>query len=93
MEEMKYLIFYREDNSFDDILNDPAISKLFDLKLSYYQHIILGSSKITNEIYSYIIIKYGDDLKNTSDIFIDRSPKPGIDYMQDPKRPNKFKNQ
>ena len=93
MEEMKYYIFYREDNNFDDILTDPIIKKLFDFKIKWSQYLMLGSNKVSSETYSYMLLKYGDDLKRKSDIFMDRSPISGKDYIPDPKRPEKFKNQ
>jgi hypothetical protein len=92
MENMKYYIFYREDNNFDDILTDTIIKKLFDFKIKWSQYLMLGSSKVSSETYSYMLLKYGDDLKRKSDIFIDRSPVPRKDYTLDSRRPKKFEN-
>ena len=39
---MKYFNFYREDNNFDDILNDPIIKKVLDVKIKFLEHLIIG---------------------------------------------------
>jgi hypothetical protein len=88
---MKYYIFYRENDNFDDILNDNSLKNLFDLKLKWKHYLMVGSDHISDETYSYIVIKYGDDLKNMSDIIADRKPVPFVDYTPDRQRPNKFK--
>ncbi len=88
---MKYFIFYREDNNFRDIFEDINLKKLFSFKIKYLQHLILGGIDVPEDIQSYIVLKYGDDLRNTYDIFIDRTPQPFIDYYPDPNRPDKFK--
>lgn len=88
---MKHYIFYREDNDFTDILQDSNIKKLFEFKLSFLQHLILGGEDIPEDIQSYILLKYGDDLKDKSFLFVDRKPKPFIDYNPDTNRPDKFK--
>lgn len=88
---MKYYIFYRENDDFKDILHDINLKKLFDFHLHYFQHLIMGSDDIAEDIQSYILLKYGDDIKNSSDIFIDRRPLPYKDYTPDPSRPEKFK--
>jgi len=88
---MKYYIFFKEDNKFDDILHDSNIKKLFNFKLRYSQHLILGSEAVPEEIQSYIMLKYGDDLRDKNTVFIDRTPKAFVDYSPDNKRPVKFK--
>ena len=88
---MKYFTFYRESDDFKDILQDANLKKIFDFKIRYHQHIIIGGEDIPEDIQSYILLKYGDDLKNNIDIFIDRKPVPFIDYTPDPSRPDKFK--
>lgn len=88
---MKYFIIYKEDSNFDEILHDYNIKKLFDFKLRFSQHLILGGEDIPEEVQSYILLKYGDDIKNSKDIFIDRKPLPFIDYTPDSSRPTKFK--
>ena len=93
MEKIKYYIFYREDNKFDDILDDTNLKKLFNIKISWNQYLMLGSDSVSDETYSYMLLKYGDDMKNIRNIVTDRKPIPGVDYTLDPKRPKKFQNQ
>lgn len=88
---MKYYIFYREDNRFDDILLDNNIKKLFTFKIKYYQHLILGGEDIPEDLQSYMMLKFGDDIKDTTQIFIDRKPLPFVDYIPDRNRPQKYK--
>lgn len=87
---MKYFIFYRENDNFDDLLSEKDILKHFSLKLKWHQYLILGSDEICQEYQSYLVLKYGDDLRDKSNIFIDRTPKPFIDYHPDRNRPKKF---
>jgi len=89
---MKYYIFYREDDDFNDILHDANIKKLLDVKLRYSQHLLMGGEEIPEDIQSYIVLKYGDIIKDKKDIFLDRKPKINIDYTPDPNRPERFKN-
>lgn len=91
MEEIKYYIFYRENNNFDDILNDMNLKKMFSIKIFWSQYLLVGSEKMTDELYSYILLKYGDDLKNVKDIIPDRKPIPFVDYIPEKNRPEKFK--
>ncbi|NDB87012.1 MAG: hypothetical protein EB127_30650 [Alphaproteobacteria bacterium] len=88
---MKSYIFYRESDDFKDITQDTNLKKLFDFKIQYHQHLIIAGEDIPEDIQSYILLKYGDDLKNNNDIFIDRKPVPFVDYTPDPNRPKKFK--
>lgn len=88
---MKYFIFYKENNDFTDILTDKNIKKLSKFKIKFSQYLILGSENIPDDLKSYIMLKYGDDLKNSSSIFIDRKPKINIDYTPDREIPKKFK--
>ena len=89
---MKYFIFYREDNNFDDILTDKNIKKCFHYKLNWYQYLILGTDSMKDETQSYLVLKYGDDIKDKSYVFPDRKPVPFVDYEPDRKRPKKFTN-
>lgn len=81
---MKYFTFYRENNNFDDILNDVNIKRFIDEKVSWYQYLTIGvyESEKNNQTNSYITLKYGDEMKN--DIIRDFSPIPNVDYK--PKR-------
>jgi hypothetical protein len=92
MEKMKYYIFYRESDNFHDIMSDNGLKKLFGFQLKWNNYLMLGSDKVSDETYSYILLKYGDDLKNAENIFINRKPIPFVDYTPDKKRPEKFKN-
>lgn len=87
---MKYFTFKRSGNDFTDILKDSSLKKVIDTKITWDQHLIIGiQDNDTNQsTFSYITIKYGDDL--ASDTIKDLSPVPGVDYM--PKKDkNKFK--
>jgi hypothetical protein len=78
---MKYYIFFREDNKFDDILKDIILKKLIDQKISWYQHLMIGMIE-DEKTTSYITLKYGDEMVN--EVVKDHSPIPGVDYT--PKR-------
>lgn len=81
---MKHYTFYRESNKFDDILKDSVIKKITDSKMQWYQHLQLGMENNTEneKVFSYIVMKYGDDLK--SKLTEDYRPIPYVDYQ--PKR-------
>ena len=81
---MKYYTFHRSDNNFDDILKDPSLSKLIDEKISWRNYLMIGISDDAknNQAFSYITIKYGDDM--VTSLVRDFRPLPGIDYV--PKR-------
>jgi hypothetical protein len=80
---MKYFTFYRESNKFADILTDPVLKKLVKTKVTWNRYLIIGIVKYENEsAFSYITLKYGDDMK--SDVVTNRSPIPNVDYV--PKR-------
>ena len=79
---MKYYTFYRENNNFDDILNDTIIKKIIDEKIRWFQHLIIGMNDKHEQTFSYITLKYGDEMKQ--ELVRDFSPVPGIDYI--PKR-------
>jgi hypothetical protein len=87
---MKYYTFYRENNDFTDILDDPIVKKIVDEKIRWYQHLVIGmqESEKNNQSFSLITLKYGEDMKQ--DVVRDFSPVPGIDYI--PKKDaSKFK--
>jgi len=85
---MKYYTFYRENNNFDDILNDAIIKKIIDEKIRWSQHLIIGMGDKHEQTFSYITLKYGDEMMQ--ELIKDRSPVPGVDYI--PKRDaNKYK--
>jgi hypothetical protein len=79
---MKYYTFYRENNNFDDILNDTIIKKIIDERLRWYQYLIIGMNEKHEQSFSYITLKYGDEMKQ--ELVKDFTPIPGVDYI--PKR-------
>ena len=76
---MKYYTFYRENNNFDDILNDTIIKKIIDERLRWYQYLIIGMNEKHEQSFSYITLKYGDEMKQ--EVVKDFTPIPGIDYI------------
>lgn len=89
---MKYYIFKKEDNDFSEMLNDKTLKPLLGFKMKFSQHLILGSYDDVNEtLSSYITLKYGDMMVSKTDMFIDNKPKMHVDYIPDPKRPERFK--
>lgn len=75
---MKYITFYRENSNFEDILKDPNLKKLIYEKTKWYQHLTVGI-KDDEKIFSYITLKYGDDIRTS--LVKDFSPIPNIDYI------------
>lgn len=81
---MKHIVFYREDSKFTDILMDPTIKKEYKTKILFTQHLILGFPEYKNssaKLVSYIMLKYGDDVKDFSHIVPDRTPIMNVDYL------------
>ena len=76
---MKNFTFYRENNKFDDILNDITLKKHIHLKLHWYQYLIIGCNDITDGIEGYLMLKFGDDLRKLTDK--DYTPIPNVDYI------------
>jgi hypothetical protein len=77
---IKYYTFYRENNKFDDILSDQTIKKLLKMKVFWYQYMMVGIEEHKNEqTFSYITLKYGDDIKSPD--VKDFTPVPGVDYV------------
>lgn len=89
---MTTFIFYREDNKFDDILEDMNVKKHFKQKISFRRYLILMGYHVPDETKSYMMLKYGDEMRTWDHIRKDNSPIPYKDYTPDPKRPEKFKN-
>lgn len=79
---MKYINFYRENNNFDDILNDTNIKKHIKEKIKWLNYLRIGIKESEERIFSYITLKYGDEMRNK--LTEDYSPIPHIDYI--PKR-------
>jgi hypothetical protein len=60
---IKYYTFYRENNNFDDILNDPNIKKILHMKIKWWQFLMIGINAKNENSLSYITLKFGDDMK------------------------------
>jgi hypothetical protein len=82
-EVMKFLIFTRENSNFDDILKDLTLKKQYKTKIEYRENLILGFPENDDfgKTLSYIMLKYGDDMKDFHSIVPDRTPIPNIDYV------------
>jgi hypothetical protein len=91
VEKMKLYIFKRENDSFADMQKDPVIKKKFKTVVTWRDHIMLGTETPDDEVESYLLLKYGDELV-TQGLIRDFSPIPYVDYIPDPNRPEKFKN-
>lgn len=85
---MKHYTFYREDDTFDDILKDPVIKKHIFTKLRWRQYLRIALFNQTESVESYITLKYGDEMKNNC-LVTDRTPVPFVDYQ--PKEPKWLK--
>lgn len=85
----KFYTFYRENDNFDDILKDTNIKNVIHLKIKWAQHLMISINERGNDRhFSYITLKYGDDMKNIGTK--DRTPIANVDYV--PKKDkNKFK--
>lgn len=81
---MKHYTFYRERNDFDDILCDANLKNKINFKIQWVQHLLIGFDEydLDEKLLGYIILKYGDDMKNV--FIVDRTPIPHKDYI--PKR-------
>ena len=66
---MKYYTFERESNNFDDILKDPGIKSSIYTKILWKNHLMIGldehGSKKIDQLSSYIVLKYGDDIRTS----------------------------
>ena len=76
---MKTITFYRENNKFDDILNDNVLKKHFSKKIGWYQHLTIDVHDEDDKgILTYINIKYGESIKELTK---DYSPIMYVDYV------------
>ncbi len=80
---MKFLMFTRENSKFDDILKDTSLKNQYKTKIEYQENLILGFPEDDNfgKILSYIMLKYGDDMKDFHSVVPDRTPVPNVDYV------------
>jgi hypothetical protein len=79
--------FQRESNDFKDILEDPVIKKKIVTNISWKGHLLIKLDDYEKTLDSYIILKYGDDIRNH--LVPDRTPVPFKDYQ--PKEPRWLK--
>jgi hypothetical protein len=87
---MKYYTFYRENNNFNDLLKDPIVKKIVDIKIRWTNYLMIGIESYSNgndQNFSYITLKYGDDMVDS--LCKDFTPMPNVDYVPD-KNTNKF---
>jgi hypothetical protein len=82
-EIMKTFIFKRENNNFDDVLNDKNIKKYIIERYKFAEHLIIRV-KDTPEALTYITLMFSEELVSMRDLVPDRTPIPNIDYV--PKR-------
>ena len=78
---MKYYTFYRESNNFDDILKDINLKKFVSEKTRWENYLQIGISEYKKDaetIFSYITLKYGDEIR--TNLTKDYTPKANIDY-------------
>lgn len=82
------IYFYRENNYFDDILKDPVIKKTVrtTLKLSNFLMLRFDETEENEELLSYINLKYGESIIDSTQIIPDRTPVMYKDYMPDRKK-------
>lgn len=85
----KHFIIVSEDNHFDNFINDKNVKKYIISKLTWMNSMFIKLSEDTpDDTLSYILLKYGDIIKDTSSIVTDRTPIMYVDYL--PKEENKF---
>ena len=75
---MKYFTFGRSHNNFTDILTDPSVKKVIDEVVTWHNHLMIGMQDVNEGTFSYITLKYGDDI--VTDLTPDYSPIPNKDY-------------
>lgn len=82
---MKQIYFIGEDLNSEEIINDATLKPHIIMKLLWTRGLLLGfKSETADDIESYIMLKYGDYVKDVNQLFPDRSPVAGVDYI--PKR-------
>lgn len=82
------IYFYRENNYFDDILKDPVIKKTVrtTLKLSNFLILRFDETDENEKLLSYINLKYGESITDSTQITPDRTPVMYKDYIPDRKK-------
>jgi hypothetical protein len=76
---MKYITFYRENDNFDDILNDINLKKHIHEKIKWLNFLRIGLNDDKSTLFSYITLKYGDEMRTK--LTEDYSPIPNVDYL------------
>jgi len=76
---MKYITFYRENDNFDDILNDINLKKHVHEKIYWSNYLRIGLRDDKTTLFSYITLKYGDEMRTK--LTEDYSPIPNVDYL------------
>lgn len=83
---MKYYVFNRTSNDFSDILTDPSLKNKIFSKIKLPNRLLLGvSSRKTEELDTYLRIKYNGEISDLGQHVKDLSPVPHVDYI--PRRP------
>lgn len=78
---MKYYIFFNEDNQFRELLKDTVIKKAIKQKVSFQNYLIIGlEDETADTVSSYMMLKYGEEMRDFNKMIPDRSPKMHIDY-------------
>lgn len=86
---MKHFVIIDENNNFDNFLQDKNVKKYISAKISWSSHLfVILKEKTPEDTISYILLKYGDNLKNTDTLVTDRKPIMYVDYL--PEEENKF---
>lgn len=89
---MNYYVFKKEDDNFEEFLNDKNLRPLLKFKIKFKNHLMLASyEEVDQQLQSYVTLKYGDYMVSKTEIFGDFTPKPFVDYSPDENRPAKFK--
>jgi hypothetical protein len=79
MEAMNYMTFSGDEKVLEEIASDSTIKPLITTKIMWSGFLQLGlSDDLDDKVRSYIVLKYGDFMKN--DLVKDFSPIPGKDY-------------
>lgn len=85
----KHFVLVSEDNQFDNFEEDKNVKKYIITKITWMNSMLIKLSEDTpDDTLSYILLKYGDIVKDTSSIVTDRTPIMYVDYL--PKEENKF---
>jgi len=80
MEEIIYIL-HSNDKSHLSILEDKVVKKFIATQIKWSEHLYLEfDSEVSEQIKSYILLKYGDYIKPIDSIIADRKPVMFVDY-------------